>query len=509
MRSVTWNYLGYFCEFVAGVFLLAFVVRKLPVDDYGIYLLAQSLAAFLYLLDFGLSNVLVPLYVSTFARGGIAEVSKLASCLVMTLLGMGIAGATGLSLAAMLMPELIRLPTARMALAVQVLIVVSAAVCLMLPQMALEHLCQAFHRFDRVNQVQIAAVAMRVVLTLVVLDAGKGILALAGVQVAVSLSRLAGLWLVASTGISGLSLRLFSFDTDRLREAIGLSRWAFVDDVSRRIGMNTETVVLAALGSLNQVAMFGIGGKLPAHLYQFAVRGLSVLVPTLTQHHAEGDTAQLRSTFCNAYRVCLTGVVPLATFGSIGARPLIAIWAGPAYLGAAPVLSWLMISALSMVILTPSDMVLYSHNRIGQAAWFSCIETLGKILVVLALAARYGAVGAAAGVAVWNWCVNLFCYLPAACKVAEMRPWELWRAALMGSSGASGQQAQSERTSNLLQGGAYVACAVVLAVGVRHLAALEMFAACVGVSLLYFAVWVGCTALPMWRRASAEAPAVL
>jgi len=500
---------GYFCELGSGVLLLAYVVRRIPVDDYGIFLLAQSLAGFLFLLDLGLSSVLVPLYVSTFARKGMAGVSRLASTMVVTLLGLGVAGAVVLSLAALLMPELIRLPAAHMAVAVQVLIPVSAAVCLMLPQMALEQLCMAFHRYDRVNQVQIALVALRVPLTVAVLSAGKGVVALAWVQLVLSLVRLAALWAVTSSGISGMSLRWSCFDGQCLREATRMSRWAFGDDVSRRIGMNAETVILAALGSFEQVAMFGMGSKLPAHMFQFAARGMSVLIPTLSQHHQEGDKAALRTTLCNAYRVCLTGFVPLATYGVICSPALVETWAGPAYLGAGPVLAWLLVSALSFVVMFPCDLVLYSHNRIPQAARFSLIETVGKIGLALLLAGRYGAVGVAAGVAIWHWCVNLSCYLPAACRVAEMRPWELWRAALTGTFRASGGPERSERMANRLQVGAFVVSAAALAGTTRHLAPAEVFAACGAVSLLYAATWMYCTAFPMWKRARTEAPAAL
>ena len=90
--------------------------------------------------------------------------------------------------------------------------------------------------------------------------------------------------------------------------------------------MNSEQVILAGLGSFEQVALFGVGSRLPAHLYQFGARGLSVLLPTFSQHHSQGDTAQLRATFRNAYRVCLTGFVPVATFGAICARALMETW---------------------------------------------------------------------------------------------------------------------------------------------------------------------------------------
>ena len=134
MRSVSWNYLGYFVEFGAGLLLTAYVVRRIPVHDFGIYLLAQAIAAFLYLLEFGMGSMLVSLYVSTFARKGIAETGRLTSTVFMALLASGSVGALVLSLAAMCMPELLRLPPEDAALAGRVLILMSMAVALALPQ---------------------------------------------------------------------------------------------------------------------------------------------------------------------------------------------------------------------------------------------------------------------------------------------------------------------------------------------------------------------------------------
>ncbi|HEY1581107.1 MAG TPA: oligosaccharide flippase family protein [Terracidiphilus sp.] len=502
VRSVSWNYAGYLFEFGSGLLLLAYVVRRVTVHDYGIYLLAQSLAAFLYLLELGMGSVLVPLYVSTYAQKGIAEVGKLASSLAIMLLGLGAAGAFVLSLLALLVPRLLHLPTKQTSLAVHVLITMSVAVSLTLPQMPLEQLCKAFHGFDRVNQVQIAAVVLRVVLTVTVLASGKGIVALAVVQVAVSLLRLAGLWLVTPAAVAGLSLTP-RFHRSLLPDVLRMSRWAFGDDISRRIGMNAEQVILGALGSFEQVAIFGVGSRLPAHMYQFAARGLTVLLPTFSQHHADRDTVQLRATFSNALRICATCLLPLSTFAVICARALMSIWAGQAYIKAAPVLSWLLFSALAIILTLPSDIILYSHNRVRQAARFSILETLGKILIALALAARFGAVGVAAGVAIWHWCVNLFFYLPAACRVAEMHPSEIWRNTAIASS-----RAKSDRTANLVLFIAYVAGIASLAVGMRILPASAVFAAFIFVCLLYAAVWVNFVALPMWRQARIKASAI-
>jgi O-antigen/teichoic acid export membrane protein len=491
-RSVSWNYLGYFCELIAGVLLLAYVVRRVPVEDYGLFLLAQSVAGFLYILDFGLSNVLVQLYVGTLTSKGVAEVGRLASTLFWALMGTGAVGAMVLSLLALLVPQWMKLPAQRSHTVLALVVLASATVALALPAMAPEDLCRAFHRFDRINQLQAAMVVFRVVLTVAVLSAGKGIVGLAIVQALLSLVRLILLWTVAQSSIGGLSLRLFRFDAFRLRPAMRMSGWAFGDDLSRRIAMNADTMIVAGLGGFRQVAMLGMGAKLPAHLYQFALRGLSVLMPSLSRHYSEGDTAQLRNAYGKAFRVCLTGVLPLVLFAAICSRQLMEVWAGPPYRGAAPVLVWLLVFALSQVLEIPSDLVLYSHGRIRQAARFSIIESAAKIATVLALVVPFGAAGAAAGVALTHWSVNLFGYLPEACRVARLRRSELWREALAGNRGLAAVCA---------------AGAAILYTASRQFPATWVFVACAGVCVIHAAVWLASTVLPMRKGEARNAAA--
>jgi O-antigen/teichoic acid export membrane protein len=489
VRSVSWNYLGYFCELTAGVLLFAYVVRHISVEDYGLFLLAQSIAAFLFLLDFGLSNVLIQVYVSTRASGGMTDVSRLASTLLVSLFGIGALGVVVLSLLAMLVPKVINLPVGQTHVALQVLILSAMGAQLSLTSLPLDHLCQAFHRFDRINQVQVAIVALRVVLTVIVLALGKGIVALAAVQVVLSLARLLALWAVARASLAGLDLNLLCFDLFRLRKVMKVSGWAFGDDVSRRIGMNSESLILAGLGSFRQVALFGMASRLPAHLYQFAARGVSVILPSLSRNHAEGDAAQLRVTYQNAYRVCLTGFLPLVVYAAICSRQLVQVWAGVAYLGAAPVLVWLLVSAMSQVMEFPSDLVLYSHDRIRQAAGFSVIETMGKILFALALVVPFGAAGVAAGVAIWHWCVNLFFYLPAACRVASIRPLDLWRGSVTGG---------------FAQVAAFVFGVIALCACSRRFTPMGVFAALAAVCLMHSGVWLWATALPIWKATAGD-----
>ena len=427
VRSAMWNYLGYFCELGAGALLLAYVLRRVSVEDYGIYVLAQASAGILLLLDFGLSAVLVPIYSWTLASKGMAEAGRLASTLVLALLGLGTLGAASLSLLAVGLPELIRLPSTHTALMLKLLILAAATIVFTLPSAALDCFFQASNRFDRLTQVQISMLMLRVGLTVAVVAMGKGIVGIAVIRVAVSLAQLIALWGVVRLEISGPSLRLFCFDPSLLPRVLKVTGWSFGGDLAQRIGVISEKLILAGLCSFGQVAMFGLAARLPEHFVQFAGQGLSVLTPYFSHNHGEGNNVAIGEIYRNAFSACLTGLMPLIAFAALCARPLMEVWGGRSYAGAGLVMVWLLVLALSRILEHPSELVLYAHDRVKVAARFRLIETAGKVGLALALAVPFGAAGVAAGVALWHWCVNLFLYLPEACRVSQTRPMEVWR----------------------------------------------------------------------------------
>lgn len=490
-RSLFWTYFGYVCELFAGALLVAYVVRHIPLRDYGAFLLAQSLAASLYLLDFGLASVLVQLFVSSNERSGKVGVSRLASTLVFSLLGIGLVGVVALTGLAHVVPRIMHLsPQASLVL---LLIPLSGiAVAIGLPAPAIEDMCQAFHRFDVVNQSKIAALLLRVVLTILVLHRGHGVVALAVVQIAAAFMRLFAVSVAAQWAVEGFSWAHVGFDVAMLREAFAMSSWAFGDDVARRIGNNIETLILASFGGFAQVAVFGVGTRLPAHLYAFAAQGLKVALPSFSLDYIRHDTASSRESYVAIFRLCTTAMIPSLLFLVVTARPLIEVWAGQAYVAATGVLVWQLAFCLSQVLEIPSDLVLYSNGQIPMAARFSLVETLLKIVLAFTFVFRWGAVGVAAAVALSHWAVNLIFYLPAACRSIGLRVGEL--------------MAHAFRSTNkmwiaILAGGA------VLGLMTRYKASPQSFAACLIITVAYGIGWLKFSALPLGkisRDASSE-----
>jgi O-antigen/teichoic acid export membrane protein len=482
-RSVAWNYLGIACESLAGLVLIGYVVRRISVAEYGLLLLAMSLCSMMFLLDLGLSNLLVQAYIAA-AKDSWQKLSDLLSTAFVALTALGTLGLLVFGSIALNLPGPFKIPHEYIREASIVFILVAIATQLSLPTMALEYVYQAFHRFDRINQVQVVTATVRIVLTVVLLAAGYGVVALAFVQTLLSLSRLLLLLIALRWSVPGVHLDIQRFDWNLLKPLLRPGGWAALDNSVRQLASISDSFILGVFGSMGSVALFGIGGKLPTQLSNVVTRGAIVILPSLAKHHADADLRQLRRVYLNAQKLVFTGVLPAVVLGCLCARPLIQVWAGTAYIGAAAVMQWLLLATFSLAMEYSSDLLLYACGEIKTAARIATFESVANVAVSLMLVSHYGALGLAAGTAITHIVINVFWYTPAACRAAGIRTSELVR--------------------EMIAGHAWPFVLLIMAVLIISLAWLTMppvgvLIVAVISGIAYFAMWGIRTAIPMWR----------
>ncbi len=308
-RSVFWNYLGAGYEALAGLVLAGYVVRHIAVAEYGLLLLAMSLCGMMFLLDLGLSNILVPACVAA-AKDSSQKLSGLLSTAFVVLTGMGAVGLLVFVGIALNLPGPFRIPQAYLRESFPGFVLVVIATQTGFPTIALECAYQAFHRYDRINQIQFVTVTVRIVLTIVLLAAGYGVIALAFIQTVLSLVRLLGLWIGLPWSVPGARLYARGFDWKLLKPLMGRGRWALLENCGQPNRDISDSLILGIFGSLNSVALFGLGGKLPAQLSNAVAKGAIVILPSLSKHHADADGRQFRDVYLNAQRLVFTGALP-------------------------------------------------------------------------------------------------------------------------------------------------------------------------------------------------------
>ena len=430
-RSVAWNYSGYAYQIAVSFGLTSYIVRRLSVAEYGLLLLITSLSGTLYLLDLGICNILVQTFVEAIGSAE-GRVDDLLCTSFLTLTSLGTIGVLAFSGLAATLPGPFNIPHKYLHEASVIFIVASLAAQAGLSSMALEAVYRAFHRFDRINQIQFPISTVQIILSVLVLATGYRIVALALVQLIVSLLRLLLLVALLPASVPGVHLSLTRFSWTIFKPLVHLSKWAFLDNLSTSLFDLFAWMILGSLGSMRDAALFGLASKAPRQLWNLVDKGANVALPLLSKSSAKDDLPNLQRIFLTVQKLVFGAILPFVVLGCFFARPLIQFWAGGQYIGAAVVMRWLLLAALSHAIAYSSDQLLYACGQVKRATTISFCSGAISVASALLLVSHFGAAGLAAGLAIAQLLINCSWFTTAACRQCHISTSTLLRVLFSG-----------------------------------------------------------------------------
>jgi PST family polysaccharide transporter len=484
-HSVAWSYTGYVFQIAVNLGTTAYVVRRVSVAEYGLLLFVLSLSASLYLLDMGISGVLVQSYVTVLAGQEKGRLNELISTAFWGLAMLGFVGVVIFSAIAAILPGPFNIPQQYVHEAAIIFVVAALVIQVSLPRGALEQAYQATNRYDRINQIQLLTTAVQFVLSVAVLAAGYRIVALAIVQLAIALFSLALLILALPASVPQASLGFTGFKWALLKPVMSMGKWAFIDNLGFCLFNVLVWSILGSLSSLKEVAMFGLAARLPTQLRNAVEKGAHVALPLMSERAVNNDMNDLREIFFRTQKLVFGAILPFIVLGCVFARPLIEVWVGNEYVQAANVMQLLLLAALGDSILYSSGILLYASGQVKRAAWMSLVLNAVSICGVLLTASSYGAVGVAGSIAIAQLFLGGGWFTLAACRVCRGSPITLVRDAL----------SEVAFPSVLMM--VATACVVILG---KALPPLWLVIAAAVIGCTYLLVWSSRVAIPLFRR---------
>jgi O-antigen/teichoic acid export membrane protein len=181
---------------------------------------------------------------------------------------------------------------------------------------------------------------------------------------------------------------------------------AMLSIILNRTNTQTETLVLGAFSTSEQVGIYTVGLKATIFISIFIDALATVFTPFIAELYARKDFLRLAQQLKTVNRWALTLALPMAIILFIGSPDLMALL-GPGFEAGVPVLRLLVIAQVAYVVLGPGGLMLMmtDYNRLNL---INAVLNLALSLVLdLVLIPRYDAIGAAVAGAITIIFVNL------------------------------------------------------------------------------------------------------
>jgi O-antigen/teichoic acid export membrane protein len=416
------NLVRYVVYVVVTFVMTPYTIRKLGLDDYGLWVLVLAVVGYGGLLELGVQTSVIKLVAQKNAANDQDGLQRVVSTAYAFFQGVGALIACALVLVAPLfVARLVSSPAEQETVRLLLIILgINAAICF--PAYVLGGVIYGMQRYVVKSGVDVVLAVVNAGLTFVVLEQGKGIVGLALVKMAVDVASIAALSLLAKRILPGLNIRFRAVSASSFRELLRLGGKIFISSTTTRIATHTEPVIISAILSNAWITVFSVPKRLVDYVKEISITTSTGFMPMFSDLQGRGDTAQIARLYEQYTRYILMMVIPFVSTTMVLGGPFIRLWVGDDL--AAKGGNLVVYLSVAFLIDSLQPLVWRLMIGVGRVDFLVTVSAVGSItyLALASLLVHWRGVEGIGIAAVAMAVFNQVCYLPYICRYLGISP---------------------------------------------------------------------------------------
>jgi len=437
-RNVLFNWLGTIANMAVGFFLSPFILHRLGDVAFGVFVLANSVVAYLGLLDLGMQSSVLRFVSKGHTKGdheGASEAISAALWVRLQVSALALLLSAGI---AVVFPHIFKVPADLANDACKAILLIGVVTAISMSVGVVGGVISALNRYDLQNYVNLTQTAIRVVGVVFVLRTGHGIVGIALSElVATVVGNVLLVW-IARRLYPELRIQLKKPKRETLKQIWSYSFYAFLTTIAVQLVYQTDNLVVGAFVSASAVTFFAIANNLCRYATQIVSSMGGTFVPAASTYEAAGDSASLLMLYKNGTRATLMISLPILITFIVRGPTFIGLWMGPEYAHS---------SGIVLIILSIALFFSYANRTAGAIAFgvekhkttalWSIGEGVANLALSILLVHWYGIYGVAIGTMVPSLFVQVILWPRYISKLVGLSSfeviWQIWGPMLLAS----------------------------------------------------------------------------
>lgn len=420
-----------FVSALVGFVLIPMFTRHLGAEQYGVWVLAQSVVGYLNLMEFGLTMTLIRHLAAAKATGDYYQANRVLGQIATLMWGGGGLITLSALIGSLLLPYVFHPQPDQVSLFQWAFLMVGVQAALGVVTNIWEGVMAAVEDYHVLNGLYILAALARLAYSVVLLKLGYGLLALLGAQFVV----IGIVWLLDHLYLKWrypqLSLRPRWFGWKEAKPLAKFSGSVFIRRIAGILANDTDKVIAGALLGPTAVAIYQVGYKLYDLARTLSANSVGVLMPTAAALFARKEQERLQQMICQVSSV-MVGIVaaiyiPLILYGG----DFIRLWVGPKFDLSAVVLTWLSVAILLGAYNEVLGSIFWGVGDWKIATYPTLLYAVSNAAVSVLLCLHWGLVGIAAGTTLTSVPGTIWCTIYAIRRF-RLSWWEFFGRAWIG-----------------------------------------------------------------------------
>jgi len=415
IRNVVAGYAGTVAEALVFLLLTPFMVRKLGIEEYGLWGVGVALADWVQFLDPGLREALMKYASAHQARAEALLVRRTADTALRLYMMVGAIGLLAVLVATFLVLPRVVVDPGRLEQLRWLVLLLGLSSAISLPAGTAAAMLEGLGRFDLLNLIRGVHAGLRLFLTVLAVQLGYG---LPGVAAAELIGRIV-LHLMRWRAVASIDRAIVPRPTlhrEHVRRLLDFGVWSWMRQASELLVMRSYEPILSYFVGLDVTGEFFAGRRLATVSAEAIVPLSAVLFPLSSELDAQGRARALRQTFLQTTKVAFLVALPLCLLLGLGADAIQTNWLGNRAPGAVPIMQAFSLVFLIVAIALPAESMLLGLGYAKLLAWTNLVLGLLTLGVGVTLISSLGSVGLAYGALVGVSVVHCGVHLPLAAR---------------------------------------------------------------------------------------------
>jgi O-antigen/teichoic acid export membrane protein len=316
----------------ASFAFLPLLTRRFGIAQYGLYMLAMTVASYSYLLDLGVGATLRKRVAEAEALGDRAQLSNLVSSTLAFYFMVGAATAVSIAGVGLAAGSVFRVGGGDALLLRNLLFVAAVQSLLVWPLSTATHVLAGLQRDPLLARTSLVSTVLQVAAMTGVLVMNEGPLAMLAVVATVSVIAGIANWILARKELGSVEITVKRMSWPTLK-AIFVFSWPLI--VSQIcafvVYQQTDRIVLAAFVGAAAVGLYEAAGKFQGLVSQVVGFANSAVMPMASSLEARQEHDRIAALFVRGTKYTLAVSLPLTLSLIVFAKPLVLHWLGPAF----------------------------------------------------------------------------------------------------------------------------------------------------------------------------------
>jgi O-antigen/teichoic acid export membrane protein len=420
-RSVLSNWFATMAVMAVGFFLSPFIVHRLGVVAYGVWVLTISSVNYMAILDMGMASSVIRFVSKGHATQDHEGASEALSAVLWVRLQISALILLLTGVLALVFPHVFEVPTDLAGDARKALLIIGFTTAMGMSFGVFSSTLSALHRYDLRSYVTLVQLAIRVTGIVYLLRTGHGIVAIALCELTAATVSNCLLAYLARRTYPELKIHLTKPRWEVLRKIWSYSVYAFMVTIAVQLVYQTDNLVVGAFVSASAVTFYSIGNSLCRYTDQVVAAMTTTFTPAASTYEAAGDLSGLRALYFNGTRATMAFSLPIVITLIIRGRSFIALWMGPQFSRTSgTVLAILAVALMFSLQNTTAGAIAFGVEKHKMLAKWSMGEAIANLVLSISLARTIGIYGVAIGTLIPSLVIHLVLWPRYVCRLVDV-----------------------------------------------------------------------------------------